>query len=145
MILNNVRFLEGAHKVKTSSIPIKDVQEAFDAGLKVLVDNNSFIPPSPNAAPPRETDGDVTKGCIEKLKATGAAVRKTEAKTQFTKAMRTLAANNADASLTVKVDLSKEFGPSASGKTIIIVSTEGSVAVPERDEKIGLNIYVSVL
>ena len=44
-------------------------------------------------------------------------------------------------SLTIKVDLSKEFGPSASGKTIIIASTEGSVAVPERDEKIGLNIY----
>ena len=27
--------------------------------------------------------------------------------------------------LTIKVDLSKEFGPSASGKTIIIASTEG--------------------
>ena len=28
--------------------------------------------------------------------------------------------------LTIKVDLSKEFGPSASGKTIIIASTEGN-------------------
>jgi len=27
--------------------------------------------------------------------------------------------------LTIKVDLSKDFGPSASGKTIIIASTEG--------------------
>ena len=27
--------------------------------------------------------------------------------------------------LTIKVDLSKEFGPSSSGKTIIIASTEG--------------------
>jgi hypothetical protein len=43
--------------------------------------------------------------------------------------------------LTIKVDLSKDFGPSKSGKTIIIASTEGSVSVPERDEKIGLNIY----
>ena len=43
--------------------------------------------------------------------------------------------------LTIKVDLSKEFGPSASGKTIIIASTEGNVAVPDRDEKIGLNVY----
>ncbi len=43
--------------------------------------------------------------------------------------------------LTIKVDLSKEFGPSASGKTIIIASTEGNVTVPDRDEKIGLNIY----
>ena len=31
--------------------------------------------------------------------------------------------------LTVKVDLSKEFGPSASGKTIIIASTEGNVPI----------------
>jgi hypothetical protein len=43
--------------------------------------------------------------------------------------------------LTIKVDLSKEFGPSASGKTIIIASTEGNVSVPDRDEKVGLNVY----
>jgi hypothetical protein len=43
--------------------------------------------------------------------------------------------------LTIKVDLTKEFGPSSSGKTIIIASTEGNVSVPERDEKVGLNIY----
>ncbi len=43
--------------------------------------------------------------------------------------------------LVIKVDLSKEFGPSASGKTIIIASTEGNVSVPDRDEKIGLNVY----
>jgi hypothetical protein len=43
--------------------------------------------------------------------------------------------------LTIKVDLSKEFGPSASGKTIIIASTEGNVAIPNRHEKVGLNVY----
>ncbi len=43
--------------------------------------------------------------------------------------------------LTITVDLTKEFGSSSSGKTIIIASTEGNVAVPERDEKIGLNVY----
>jgi len=43
--------------------------------------------------------------------------------------------------LTITVDLTKEFGPSSSGKTIIIASTEGNVVVPERDEKIGLNVY----
>ena len=43
--------------------------------------------------------------------------------------------------LTIKVDLTKEFGPSSSGKTIIIASTEGNVSVPERDEKVGLNVY----
>lgn len=43
--------------------------------------------------------------------------------------------------LTITVDLTKEFGPSSSGKTIIIASTEGNVAVPEREEKVGLNVY----
>jgi len=43
--------------------------------------------------------------------------------------------------LIIKVDLSKESGPSKSGKTIIIASTEGNISVPDREEKIGLNIY----
>jgi hypothetical protein len=43
--------------------------------------------------------------------------------------------------LTIKVDLSKDFGPSSSGKTTIIASTEGNVSILEREEKIGLNIY----
>ena len=43
--------------------------------------------------------------------------------------------------LTIKVDLSKEFGLSGSEKNIIIASTEGNVTVPNRDEKIGLNVY----
>ena len=43
--------------------------------------------------------------------------------------------------LTITVDLSKEFGPSSSGKTIIIASTEGNVSVPEREVKVGLNVY----
>jgi hypothetical protein len=44
--------------------------------------------------------------------------------------------------LTIKVDLSKDFGPSSSGKTIIIASTEGNVIIPEHEEaKIGLNVY----
>ena len=43
--------------------------------------------------------------------------------------------------LTIKVDLSLEFGPSSSGKTTIIASTEGNISIPGREEKIGLNIY----
>ncbi|MGH7738531.1 MAG: hypothetical protein ACREL1_00145 [bacterium] len=43
--------------------------------------------------------------------------------------------------LTIRVDLSKEFGPSASGKTTIVASTEGNISIPERDEKVGLNVY----
>jgi len=43
--------------------------------------------------------------------------------------------------LTIKVDLTKEFGPSSSGKTIIVASTEGNVSIPDREEKVGLNVY----
>jgi hypothetical protein len=44
--------------------------------------------------------------------------------------------------LTIKVDLSREYGPSSSGKTIIIALTEGNVSVPGREEvKVGLNVY----
>ena len=45
-------------------------------------------------------------------------------------------------SLTITVDLTKEFGPSSSGKTIIIASTEGNQSVPTREEiKVGVNVY----
>jgi hypothetical protein len=44
--------------------------------------------------------------------------------------------------LTIKVDLSKEFGPSSSGKTTIIASTEGNVVIDGHEKaKIGLNVY----
>lgn len=44
--------------------------------------------------------------------------------------------------LIVKVDLTKEFGPSSSGKTIIIATTEGNISIPEKEGvKIGLNVY----
>jgi hypothetical protein len=44
--------------------------------------------------------------------------------------------------LTIKVDLTKEFGPSSSGKTIIIGSTEGNVSIDGHEEiKVGLNVY----
>ncbi len=43
--------------------------------------------------------------------------------------------------LTITVDLSKDFGPSSSGKTIIIASTEGNFPLPGRSEVLGLNVY----
>jgi len=44
--------------------------------------------------------------------------------------------------LTITVDISKEFGKSSSGKSVIIGSTEGNVSIPEKEDiKIGLNIY----
>jgi hypothetical protein len=43
--------------------------------------------------------------------------------------------------LTMNVDLAKDFGPSSSGKTVIVASTEGSVPLPGRGEAVGLNVY----
>ena len=43
--------------------------------------------------------------------------------------------------LTIKVDLSKDFGASSSGKSLIIATTEGNFSLPGREEKVGLNVY----
>ena len=44
--------------------------------------------------------------------------------------------------LIITVDLSTELGPSSSGKSVIIATTEGNVDVPGvPDVKIGLNVY----
>ena len=44
--------------------------------------------------------------------------------------------------LTITVDISKDYGESNSGKSITIASTEGNISIPEHEEiKIGLNIY----
>ena len=46
--------------------------------------------------------------------------------------------------LTIKVDLSKEYGQSSSGKNIIVASTQGNISIPGREEKVGLNVYRSM-
>jgi hypothetical protein len=44
--------------------------------------------------------------------------------------------------LVVKVGLAKTFGPSRSGKTTVVASTEGNIAVPgDNAIKVGLNVY----
>ncbi len=44
--------------------------------------------------------------------------------------------------LTITVDLSQSFGPSASGKTILVASSEGNAAVSGHPEmKMGLNVF----
>jgi len=56
--------------------------------------------------------------------------------------MKNIEMNIAGDILTIKVDLSKTFGKSSSGKSTIIASTEGNVSVPGKEEvKIGLNVY----
>jgi hypothetical protein len=44
--------------------------------------------------------------------------------------------------LIIEVEMDQDFGPSKSGKTRIIASTEGNISVPGDDDvKIGLNVY----
>lgn len=43
--------------------------------------------------------------------------------------------------LTIEVDLSKDHGPSKSGKTIIIATSSGNKPIDGTDAIIGLNIY----
>jgi ABC-type uncharacterized transport system YnjBCD ATPase subunit len=44
--------------------------------------------------------------------------------------------------LTIKVDLTKRFGPSSTGKSTIVASTGGAVVVPDHEHiKLGLNLF----
>lgn len=43
--------------------------------------------------------------------------------------------------LTITVDLTQRHGPSASGKTITIASTEGNQKIGYGDIAVGLNVY----
>ena len=47
--------------------------------------------------------------------------------------------------LTITVDLNKEFGPSVSGKTIIVASTQGNQAIGTAKSgevvQVGVNVY----
>jgi hypothetical protein len=44
--------------------------------------------------------------------------------------------------LTLVIDLSQDLGPSKSGKTHVVATTNGNVDIPEREGmKMGFNIY----
>ncbi len=46
-----------------------------------------------------------------------------------------------DDKLIIEIDLTKEFGPSKSGKTITIASTRGNQKIDGTDVVMGLNLY----
>ena len=44
--------------------------------------------------------------------------------------------------LTITVDLTKEYGRSSTGKTVIVASSEGNISCPGNEQiKVGVNIY----
>ena len=44
-----------------------------------------------------------------------------------------------------RLPLSQTYGPSSSGKTIIVASTEGNVSIPDHEEKLGLIELMALL
>ncbi|MBW2164694.1 MAG: hypothetical protein JRG74_00920 [Deltaproteobacteria bacterium] len=46
-----------------------------------------------------------------------------------------------DDKLIIEIDLTKEFGPSKSGKTIAVASSRGNQKIEGTDVIIGLNVY----
>lgn len=55
--------------------------------------------------------------------------------------MRNVETKQENGKLVITVDLSKTFGPSKSGKTIIVASTDGNARVTEAGVFVGLNVY----
>ena len=44
----------------------------------------------------------------------------------------------------ITIEIDKEFGPSSTGKTIIVASTRGTVAIPNTNVRLGLNAFKKV-
>ena len=44
----------------------------------------------------------------------------------------------------ITIELDKEFGPSSTGKTIIVASTRGTVDIPNTGIRLGLNAFKKV-
>ena len=59
--------------------------------------------------------------------------------------MKNVAIKTEKGKMVITVDLSKDFGPSQSGKTTIIATTSGGVAVdaPDGTVKVNLSVYRS--
>jgi hypothetical protein len=56
--------------------------------------------------------------------------------------MKNMTMKVVDNTLVIEVDLSQDVGPSKSGKTVLIATTEGNAPCPGRDDiKVGLNVY----
>lgn len=56
--------------------------------------------------------------------------------------MQNIAMRRDGTKLVIEIDLTSDFGPSASGKTVIVASSRGNVAVPgSPDTFVGLNCF----
>jgi len=55
--------------------------------------------------------------------------------------MKNVVMSTDDKTLTITVDLTEDFGPSKSGKTHIVASTEGNAPVPNFDGRLSMTVH----
>jgi hypothetical protein len=138
-ILGNLEQL-GCNPDSVSENDIKRIIEASPEIRSLLIQDNCAELPGPALdKSPVETSAKSSRERIpgeESEKKVAARVAKAA-----TARMKNVAMLVDGDMLTIEMDLSKDFGPSKSGKTTIVASTEGNKSVPGRSEKIGLNVY----
>ncbi len=112
---------------------------------RLLMTDSCAVGQFPLAPDSKEGEGRPSKPKAQKTAKAGDATRAVVGKEKGMQirrgGMKNVEMRVAGDLLTVLIDLSKEFGASKSGKTIIVASSEGNKSVPGRDEKIGLNVY----
>lgn len=57
--------------------------------------------------------------------------------------MRNVAISVKGTIATITIDLSKTYGPSSTGKSIIVASTQGTKSIPGTEVKLGINAYLA--
>jgi hypothetical protein len=131
-----------------SDAELKRLREIPDDVRDLLLGDTCAVIPFLDAGVGAPNDGDGSGGKAPGTEGgkSGSAPAKPRVKKKAASKVRKAGMTNVELSvdksiLTVVVDLSKDFGPSKSGKTIIVASTRGNKTVPGREEKIGLNIY----
>ncbi len=130
---------EDVRTLKSLAPKIRDLLLSDSCAVIPLFDSppgaNGDRTESGKAIPGAKTKAAHTKGLGE-----ASALKGTAAKTRQPR-MKNVELEVEGDKLTVSVDLSKEFGPSKSGKTVIIASTVGNKRILGREERIGLNVY----
>jgi len=114
----------------------------LDSHMRKLLLGSSFAVPRWPAI--NSDNGEPLAATVEPTKAAAASKEKSvqKPKSQTRRVgMKNVEMTVTGSLLTMKVDLAKDFGPSKSGKTVIVATSEGTKTVPGREERIGLNVY----
>ncbi len=131
--------------VKSRAASMKNVVMEIDGDLlRIEIDLSKEFGPSKSGKTTIIASTEGNKSVLGRQEKIGLNVYKKEGKKSATGRKSSFKNMDMDLKgriLTINVDLSKEFGPSKSGKTIIIASSEGNQLVYGSDEKIGLNVY----